>query len=244
MNNILLPRYRYWKEIFESLSLRERALFVISIVAVLYIFWDIALMERIRDQQKESAIQLKKWQKQIASIDGRIQIVTNLISNNKRKNAMQRIDALKSELSDVNQRQKALAVGFIRPKQMVDVLKGLLASERGLQLTRLQSQPVEPLIHHRVTQEANTKTAKQGAEGASQNTTDRNSKPLPEVYKHGLEIVFHGSYNSTLSYLKKLEQLPWKFYWDEVEYEVIEYPKAKIMVRIHTLSLDKGWISV
>lgn len=249
MNDVLLQRYRYWKDRFEALSLRERALFVVSVIAVLYIAWDMVLMDGIRAQQKQSVIQIKKWQKQISDIDGRIQIVTTMLGGKKQNNAMQRIEALKSELGNINRRQKALAVGFIRPGQMVDVLKGLLASESGLKLTHLQSQPVESLLKQRATAVTTTavtttKGATPRAESAPQTEVDRNAAPLPEVYKHGLEIVFHGNYSSTLSYLKKLEQLPWKFYWDEVEYEVLEYPKAKIMVRIHTLSLDKGWISV
>jgi MSHA biogenesis protein MshJ len=157
---------------------------------------------------------------------------------------MRRIEQLKSEISDINQRQKALAVSFIRPGQMVDVLKGLLATERGLQLTKLQSQAVQPLIRRMPEPQAPGAIAKpQSVEKALEKDDDKPAT-LPEVYKHGLEIVFQGNYNSTLSYLRKLEQLPWKFYWEEVVYEVLDYPKAQIMVRIHTLSLDKGWISV
>jgi MSHA biogenesis protein MshJ len=213
------------------------------------------LMERIRSQQKMEVVQLKKIRSQIADIDKRIHITSAALGGSKQNQAIQRIERLKSEISELNQRQKALAVSFIRPRQMVDVLKGLLATEKGLQLTRLKSLAVQSLIHRtpqtnsqgtsRTVNPKATVAAKLRPSEPSEPASDTNNKAnLPEVYKHGLEIVFQGDYNSTLSYLKKLEQLPWKFYWEEVVYEVLDYPKAQIMVRIHTLSLDKGWISV
>ncbi|KPJ93428.1 MAG: hypothetical protein AMJ53_07265 [Gammaproteobacteria bacterium SG8_11] len=256
----LKEKLQMWSERFEALSLRERLLFLVSLIAVLYFAWDMLLMERVRAQQKAAIVQMKKWQSQIADIDKRIQTTTAILGGNQQAQMMSRIDRLRSEISDLNQQQKTLAVSFIRPRQMVDVLKGLLATERGLQLTRLQSQAVQPLIHRVPEPRPNpisaikppAANAKQSAEKKSpaneanseNNTNKANKAALPEVYKHGMEIVFQGDYSSTLSYLRKLEQLPWKFYWEEVVYEVLDYPKAQIMVRIHTLSLNKGWISV
>jgi MSHA biogenesis protein MshJ len=256
MKSPIKEKIQLWSDRFEALSLRERALFLISIIAVLYIAWDMLLMDRVRDQQKNAVVQMKKWQSQIADIDKRIQMTSASLSVKKPTQAMQRIEQLKSEISEISQRQKALAVGFIRPGQMVDVLKGLLATERGLQLTKLQSQAVQPLIRRLPEPKAQVSssnkalaanTKQQSEEKVLESNVQNNvgsSVNLPEVYKHGLEIVFQGDYNSTLSYLRKLEQLPWKFYWEEVVYEVLDYPKAQIMVRIHTLSLDNGWISV
>ncbi len=260
-NHSLQDKIRLWTERFEALSLRERLLFLISVIAVLYMGWDMVLMERVRAQQKTALVQMKKWQSQITEIDQRIQLASATLAGGQQNQAMQRITQLKSEISDITQRQKALAGSFIRPRQMVDVLKGLLATERGLQLTRLQSQAVQPLIYRMPagtpsnapltpelaakigpnTEQQVQQLQQQSSESA---TAISGGAALPQVYKHGLEIVFQGDYNSTLSYLRKLEQLPWKFYWEEVVYEVLDYPKAQILVRIHTLSLDKGWISV
>jgi MSHA biogenesis protein MshJ len=236
----LKEKIHLWSERFEALSLRERGLFLISIIALLYIVWDMGLMERVREQQKSVIVQMKKWQSQIADIDKRIQITSASLSGNRQKQAMLRIERLKSEISDINQRQKALAVSFIRPQQMVDVLKGLLATEKGLQLTRLQSLAVQPLIRRTpeprtqassvnksLAANAKLQSEEQGSEHDALENNASGAVTLPEVYKHGLEIVFQGDYNSTLSYLRKLEQLPWKFYWEEVVYEVLDYPKAQ-----------------
>ena len=45
-----------------------------------------------------------------------------------------------------------------------------------------------------------------------------------------------------MNYLQKLEQLPWKFYWQHFDYEVQQYPRALITLNIYTLSTSKWWI--
>lgn len=260
--------YQRWKDKFESLSLRERMLFLISIVAVFYMAWDMVLMDRLHAKQKSGLVQLKKWQQQISDIDARIQQITAELSGTQPQETRQQIATLKTKIDDFNQREKNLVVGFIRPTQMVDVLKGLLADEKGLQLTSLQSLAAQPLIHKSqplggspdpkaLSDATRGKPARPEAKDQSKVRSKDKSKDhrpdgkdtdgaarVPEVYQHGLEVVFQGDYHSTLRYLRKLEQLPWKFYWDEVTYEVLQYPKAQISVHIHTLSLDKGWIGV
>ncbi|MFV2057309.1 MAG: hypothetical protein ACC707_12630, partial [Thiohalomonadales bacterium] len=73
---------------------------------------------------------------------------------------------------------------------------------------------------------------------------NRKNAEVPQVYKHGILLDMVGDYSSTLRYLKKLENLPWKFYWDAVRYEVTNYPKARIRILVNTISLDKEWVHV
>jgi len=258
MSQALIQNYQRWKERFEALSLRERMLFLSSIIAVLYMSWDMVLMDRLYGQQKTAMVQLKKWRQQITDIDARIQLVTSQLSGNEQQETQQRIASLKTQINDFNQREKNLVVGFIRPTQMVDLLKGLLSNEKGLRLKSLQSHAAQPLIHKPQRSDGAANSVIQGKlgnpalpepskkpQGDKLDGEDRHGKAsVPEVYEHGLDVVFQGDYASTLSYLKKLEKLPWKFYWDEVTYEVLQYPKAQISVHIHTLSLEKGWIGV
>ncbi|WP_455203599.1 hypothetical protein [Kaarinaea lacus] len=255
----MMQKIQQWKERFEALSLRERALASLTVLVVLYLGWDTALMSGLDKQQKKVHGQIKKWDQQIKDIDQRIQVVTVQLNATKQAEALQRIENLKLQIESVNQRQQALSISFIRPKQMLELLKGLLADEKGLKLTRLQSISAQPLFERqrdgnrqaksekqqRIQDRVKTKSATNSSETAAENKDDAASVAnLPQIFKHGLEIEFQGDYLSTLSYLKKLETLPWKFYWDEVAYEVLEHPTAQITLKIHTLSLDKGWISV
>jgi len=61
-------------------------------------------------------------------------------------------------------------------------------------------------------------------------------------YKHGLQIEFEGSYQACLDYLQEIENLPWRFYWQVLELEVLEYPRNRVRLEVSTLSLDEEWI--
>jgi hypothetical protein len=49
----------------------------------------------------------------------------------------------------------------------------------------------------------------------------------------GIEITFTSDYFDTIAYLDQLEKLPWCLSWDSLEYNVINYPVAKIVVNFH-----------
>jgi MSHA biogenesis protein MshJ len=49
---------------------------------------------------------------------------------------------------------------------------------------------------------------------------------------------------ATLRYLQALEKLPWRFFWDSVSYQVMEYPDSVVRLELHTLSLSEDWIGV
>jgi hypothetical protein len=47
------------------------------------------------------------------------------------------------------------------------------------------------------------------------------------------DIEFHGNYFDTLTYLRYLETLPWCVIWDDLLYQVVNYPEADVKVRLH-----------
>jgi MSHA biogenesis protein MshJ len=57
-------------------------------------------------------------------------------------------------------------------------------------------------------------------------------------------MEIRGGYLSTLRYLEELEDLPWRFFWKSLNYEVLEYPEARVVLTVETLSLREGWIGV
>lgn len=258
--------FQHWKELFDALSLRERAIISAACLAIMIIAWDAGLMQQLYVTQKASAAKIEKLAQQISDIDKKTHDLTERLIATRGDEGKKRIGELKIKLTALSKKQEKLAVQFIRPKQMVQVLKGMLAQEKGLLLTRLESASVKPLFRSRpgrakgiATMEIDELTSlyKQGkakhgltvpqADVLSGDELKREqalARKRPQVFKHAVELEFQGDYRSTLRYLKNLENLPWRFYWDGVSYEVIKYPKASITINIYTLSLDKGWMGV
>jgi MSHA biogenesis protein MshJ len=63
-------------------------------------------------------------------------------------------------------------------------------------------------------------------------------------FEHGIVIRFRGSYFATLRYLRDLEELKWPFFWDKLDYKVVDYPQAEVTLSLHTVSDQEGWIHV
>jgi len=63
---------------------------------------------------------------------------------------------------------------------------------------------------------------------------------LPEIYEHEIELDIESNYFSNLDFLHGLEG-SWLLYWDSVEYVVLNYPRAKVAIKVHVLSKSEGW---
>src|SRR5690606_24351926 len=121
--------------------------------------------------------------------------------------ARTRLGQLQSETREVDARLNELYGQLISPREMSQVLTDILRRETTLRLVSLENSPPQALF-----------------EGAL-DATPLNG-PAPEavsasagkglmVYKHGLRMVFEGSYLETLNYLRSLEELDTNFFWDE-----------------------------
>jgi MSHA biogenesis protein MshJ len=141
-----------------------------------------------------------------------------------------RLEQLHAEIQQSDLRLQQMTLGLIPPKEMAQVLEKVLQRESGLRFLKLENIPAVAMVP------AGSSTV--GAEAAPPGV------PLLRLYQHGLRLEFEGSYLEAIAYLRQLEGLPYRFIWDELEIEVQDYPKARIVITVHTLSLQKGWIGV
>ena len=52
------------------------------------------------------------------------------------------------------------------------------------------------------------------------------------------KLHLRGGYFAIMSYLRKIEDLPWQIYWDEMSYQVDKYPIAKLELTFHAMSKE------
>jgi len=215
-----------WAERFEAFSLRERMLVSGAVVVVMFLVWDTMVMSPEAMRQKRIVSEMHGINQQMEQVAVQIQALTAKLRGAEAQHLIARTKEIQALLSNLKQQEQNLTVEFIRPQQMAGVLRDMLGAESGLVLTKLESLGAAPLFPPPET-EAGDKAPAKG-----------------NIYKHGMRVVFEGDYFKTLAYLRALEALPWRLYWDNVEYQVLEYPKARIAITVHTLSLDEGWIGV
>lgn len=131
---------------------------------------------------------------------------------------------LQTELERLDRRLKALTIDLISPGDMARVLRSLLLRQEGMRLVHLENLPAEDLFP--------------GAE----NQKGTHGEERVHLYRHPVRIIFSGTYLQVLAYLRSLEKLPRKLFWDDLELVVDDHPRAEISLTVHTLSLRKGWI--
>jgi MSHA biogenesis protein MshJ len=132
----------------------------------------------------------------------------------------QLLSRLQAEMADVQRQLDENVVNLISPQEMPELLKDLLIRQQGLQLLSLENLPPDALrINEQIDEDM-----------------------IPILYRHRLRVEFAGNYLATLKYLKKLDDLPQKMVWEELEIETLEYPRARVRLQVYTLSQAKGWI--
>ena len=99
-----------------------------------------------------------------------------------------------------------------------DLLRALLTTAAGVKVRSAQALPVEQIYR---------------------DPLDNNTG----IYKHRLQLVISGNYFDVQQYFETLEDLPWAFYWQRMDYRVTTYPNAEVTVEIYTLSLERNYVA-
>ena len=212
-----LERLSRW---IDSLSLRERGLILLMVLAILYLLWDFALMSPLDKAQKARQQQVASLQQRTSAMHQGIRELLDKQSSSADA-AQQRIAQLEQAVKAVDAKLDNATSGLVRPKQMPALLRDMLRSERHLKLVSLKTLPTVSLV--------NPDTLKDGK---------------AVLYRHGLEITLEGRYQSILDYVTRLESQHWHFYWKSFALKSQDYPTNKVTLVIYTLGLDKEVLGV
>ena len=216
----------------DAMTVRERALLLLVLAAVLYMLWQMALVDPLLAERKRLRQQRSTLQQEITQLQQ--QAAETIERHQRDPNAplRDRLDALTERLDRVERDISSEVSDLIAPTQMSRVLEDLLTRNSALRLLAIENRPPRPLIPPPEGGSGDTEAAQKGGGAAA------------GVYRHGLELRFEGNYGQTVAYLQELEALEWGLYWDGLRLELEEYPAVRIRMRVHTLSLEEGWLGV
>jgi MSHA biogenesis protein MshJ len=213
---------------YDALSMRERIIVAAGFLILIILLWYNLVADPIMRENATAQQEIEKLQHSMQGLKQQHARLLQEKQQDPQRLVRQRIAQLQKELSKVDQELRQKLHGLVAPKQMAQLLESVLQKQSRLKLIRVQSLPAQALL-----QDAEFEDEKQQTE-----------QQTVQLYRHGLQIEFEGSYMATLEYLKLLEDLPWEFYWDHVELKVEDYPKSRVIITVYTLSLREGWIGV
>ena len=64
------------------------------------------------------------------------------------------------------------------------------------------------------------------------------------LFKHDLALSLEGTYSQVQNYLMNVEKLAVQIYWDDMSFEIKQYPIGVLELGVHTLSTSRELIGV
>ena len=201
-----------WLERIDNLDLRERILLLAAVVVVLFLLTDTLILQPTLKAQQVAKQQIVDAEIQLNSLRQGAQLLSYQSDPDPSSTRQQTRDQLVSKLAELDERITSQLGALVEPAQAAQVLEQLLSSHPGLKLTTLNA-TAEPLEDLEIEQQTEA----------------------PGLARYQLDMVVQGSYLDLLNYLQSLEDMPWKFFWQQVDFQATEYPHAETRLQLYTL---------
>lgn len=216
---------------FNKSSLRERILISLGSIALTFMIWQVVFYDVILTSDQELAGRIKNFRSQLSSIEQQIDTMSVVVGRDPTAALTAQMNDLQKKSDLMNDKIVETTKDMVSPQQMNQVLRRVIQNSEGMTLVQMESLARKPVFEDKTIQEIQKEGVNTGNEGF-------------QVFNHGLKVELLGTYFETMDFLKSIEKEELNLVWDIVDYEVVDYPKAKISITVHTLSLDKAWIGV
>ncbi|ARN73596.1 hypothetical protein [Oceanicoccus sagamiensis] len=212
----------------DSLNQRERILVLLTALVLVVMLLQIALLDPLLSKRQKLASNIKSLNSQIQQQSNEKTILEARLTAGINRDKIKRREQLQSQREQLNKKIEASLVAMIPPRLMPEVLERVLAETKGLKLLSIANKPVVAVVRQQ------PKTDNSGSDAAVQQA----------LYNHGFILQLKGNYMEAITYFEKLSELPWRFHWDDMRYQVEQYPNAIITLEVHTVSMSEEWIGV
>jgi len=219
-----------WRDLsakFDAYSLRERSLVLFCMLALVVGIWQLAFalpQEKHREQLQAELTQVKT---DIEAQEAQRQAFASAIQGDQGS----KLERLEARLEKLNDQLANLSQGLVEARQLPEILQQVLISTTEVRLRRLRTLPVREL-------------QLQPLKSGSETTEAAEKERATGIFQHRVELEVSASYFQLLALLQQLEALPWRFYWDQLDYQRNAYPRGDIRLRVHTLTAEEGLLGV
>ena len=215
-------------ERIDALNLRERALVFAGVLGVLLVLATNFLFPSLQAEQKRLESELKVKREQTRALYAQIEGMAKTAQRDTEAETRARIAELKTKLRAIEGPAAPGAQQLVTPREMVRLVREVLARNQALRLVRLENLPATAMVQ----------TAAAATPGAVASLDAIGG----QIYRHGLRIKVRGSYRDIARYVQVLESLPWRVFWGEMQLETQRYPVSELTLVVYTLSPNPEWI--
>lgn len=220
------------QEKIDARVMRERALIFLTALAFVFMLWNFAVQSSIDKKTQETRAQLDQLATQRTTMQTQIAAATQSLLNDPDKQKKAQITQLQADISGLENQLQSVSQNLIKADQLPQALQEVLEKTSQLTLLEVKTLPARELQLVTVNAANNAQPAP-----ASEDTS-------AGVFQHVVELRVSGSYSQVVQLLVALERLPWRFYWQDLNYSVDQYPNAEVILRVYTLSSEEGLFGV
>jgi len=226
----------HWRQLaarFDARALRERVLVFVGAIVCAILLYQTLVLDPLLLRQKRVAAQLAETRQNIKTGDDQVRKLEMLADPDAVKRSY--ADALRKQLAEIDRNMQGVQRGLVPPERMAKLLEQMLDRSRGVQLVSLRTLPV---------QRFDNPTAGPAAKPPETGAKPATKESARNIYQHSFEISLQGSYADLHDYLARLERLPSRMFWGSISLDTEHYPRLKVTLTVHTLSLNKAWLIV
>lgn len=197
---------------YNKLLPREQILLQIILHSVVVALFALLLLEPVWQRSEILQQAISGQQQQIRQSEGQLQQLQQQAVNDPNQPLRDELARLQVQQGDMNLRISRLTDALVSPAQMVPLLEQMLKQDKRLQLKSLVNLPRERL-------------------GLGEEFAD------VQLYRHGLRLTLSASYDGLLTYLQRLDAMPWRLFWQELDFTVEQHPQGELTLEVYTLSM-------
>lgn len=204
-----------------GMTLRERLFIFVALVVVALAVVQTALVDAIQLRKNGAEARVQAAESALQQIEQQRLQLTGPSMHDPDQVARDRLAEHEARLSALNAELEQHERTLIPPSRMTRVLKDVVQGRSGVKIVGIKTLAPQPVA----------------LEGAAEGAP-------PGFYRHGFEVTVKGRYSELVAYLSRLEALPWRLNWVEVSLDAADRPELRLVLTVHTLSLEEAWLRV
>ncbi len=212
-------RLRQIGDRINGLSIRERGLLLLVSFAVIFLIWDLFVMQPISQRQEQVQGQLQEVRDRVTALTGAIQEVATQRGVDPDARLHLRRQQLEEEIDELQASISNLHGGITAPRESISVLAGLLADQSGITIAELENLPTQPLL---------------GPAGV----------PVPGIFVHRVRVIVESDFAGVGNYLDRISELPDGVFWESMDLTVPGWPDNRVELVLYSLAFSDNWLGV
>jgi MSHA biogenesis protein MshJ len=225
-------RWQQWETRFAAISRRERIMLAVAALAAVVFLGNLLWLGPSVERRGAASKALAQKEAEVGTLRAQI-------AQLKQQAELERVQGeaalkeLHSEYRRVETQLGELGRNLIAAREMPGFLRSVMPPTRALEIVAVRTLAVSPLLPPR-----------EGAAAKPVATAGQHHPDEDNLYRHSVEIQLAGRYGDLYDWLRALERAPKKVLWGDLRLEVRKYPFSVLTLTVHTLSLDRAWLSI